>query len=516
MTDDKTRISGTPSSDFPVPENDKTRVSVLRNLNLLDSPNDPVFDDLALLASQICDAPIALISLVDTNRQWFKARVGLEIQETERSIAFCSHAILEPDEIFIVPDTTLDDRFKENPLVTVDPLIRFYMGAPLVTKDGFALGTLCVMDIKPRTLSKEQISALSALRRSVMSEIELRRESERFHRMYIRQAALAEIELAINQPHELQAVLDKVVEVTKRLLPASGGSSLILWEEQSKSLRMRATTIRKKNSPSGKHLMHGEVEATRWIMEHGKPVIVKDIRENPFNSNDIFPDTGFHAFAGVPLVTESETFGVLYALDKKPRSYKDADIRFLSGLASRAATAIHKVKMFEELQRLSIIDELTGVNNRRHFFELARLEFIRAVRYGSALSAIMLDLDHFKKVNDTFGHAKGDTVLKEVIASLREKVRESDLIGRYGGDEFVLLLPNSGLANAIQLAERLRSEIEKMSVGSDENQVNLTITLGVAAVTPKTSSIDDLIESADQAMYAAKSAGRNCVRWPSR
>jgi len=162
-----------PSSP-PTPRNEPKRLEALRRYRVLDTPPEQPFEDLASLASHICGAPIALISLVDEDRQWFKSRVDFAAAETPRDIAFCAHAISGRD-VLVVPDATADRRFAENPMVLRDPKIRFYAGAPLVTSDGYALGTICVMDRKPRTLTPEQTEALRALSRQVVAQLELRR-----------------------------------------------------------------------------------------------------------------------------------------------------------------------------------------------------------------------------------------------------------------------------------------------------------------------------------------------------
>jgi PAS domain S-box-containing protein len=161
----------------PVPQNEAERLAALRECEVLDTESEAAFDDIARLAAYVCQTPVALVSLVDENRQWFKARVGLDSQETPRDVAFCAHAILRPD-LFVVGDAARDPRFAANPLVTAeDPGVRFYAGAPLVTEDGHALGTLCVIDRVARDLTAEQREALRVLAHHASALLELRRRA---------------------------------------------------------------------------------------------------------------------------------------------------------------------------------------------------------------------------------------------------------------------------------------------------------------------------------------------------
>ena len=162
-----------PAADLPPDE--EQRLAALRELELLDTEPEEAFDELVRRAAEATDSPVAVITLVDEARQWFKARVNLELESTDRDLSFCAHAILTPDDLTVVPDTLEDERFADNLLVTEDPNIRFYAGAPIFTPDGYPIGTLCVIDAAPRGLTDEQADSLRDLARTVSREIERRR-----------------------------------------------------------------------------------------------------------------------------------------------------------------------------------------------------------------------------------------------------------------------------------------------------------------------------------------------------
>jgi len=201
-------------------DNEKKRLAVLHQYHILDTPAEAIFDDLASLAAEICDTPIALISLVDAERQWFKSKIGLTISETKRNMAFCDRAILQ-NEPLIVEDARKDPRFAKNLLVTGEPYIRFYAGAPLVTSDGFALGTLCAIDHSPRQLTQKQIIGLQKLSRQVISQIELRQNLvgyERAESLLIAQKEFLELitnNVSVN--HALNAITQKQTETLKTI-----------------------------------------------------------------------------------------------------------------------------------------------------------------------------------------------------------------------------------------------------------------------------------------------------------
>jgi signal transduction histidine kinase len=197
----------------PPPDNEAERLSALCCFEILDTEAEERFDDIVQLLAASLDVPIALVSLVDEGRQWFKARVGLGVCETERDVAFCSHAIVNPHETMVVQDALEDPRFRDNPLVIAEPNIRFYAGAPLVLPEGVAVGTLCAIDRRPRTLSASELHTLEILARQVVYLLELRRKN--FEVDEARKAAeaanVAKVEFLTHISHELRTPVNAVL-----------------------------------------------------------------------------------------------------------------------------------------------------------------------------------------------------------------------------------------------------------------------------------------------------------------
>jgi diguanylate cyclase (GGDEF)-like protein len=312
----------------PLPPDEADRLRSLHNLRVLDTPPEERFDRLTRLARRLFEVPIALVSFVDEHRQWFKSRQGMDVSETPREVAFCAHAILQ-DGIFVVPNAPEDERFKESPLVTAYPNIRFYAGRPVKAPDGARVGTLCIMDHSPREPNHEDLQLLNDL------------------------GALVEEE-----------------------------------------------------------------------------------------------------FRNLELITT---------------------------------------------------DELTGITNRRGFLSIAGHTLALCRRVNRPATLVMLDLDGFKEINDTLGHAAGDKLLRDFSRHLLEAFRDSDVVARLGGDEFCVLLSGTGEEDAARPLDHLRERLEAAARAASAGESPIRFSAGAARYDPaRHDTVDKLLADADRAMYEMK------------
>ena len=242
-----------------------------------------------------------------------------------------------------------------------------------------------------------------------------------------------------------------------------------------------------------------------------QPLIISDVAGFDWQ---IIPPTGWiRSYLGVPILTDGKAAGFVGLYADEIDFFKPKHAEQLKAFADQAAVAIQKAHLFEELNRLATVDGLTGIANRRHFFAQAELEFARQARYGKRLTALMLDIDHFKAINDTHGHAVGDEVLTRVAQICAHSLRKIDQLGRYGGEEFVFLLPETDGEEARAAAERLRQMIAESPLPAGEGQVQITVSIGIATLDPGDDRLDALLKRADLALLRAKQGGRNRVEF---
>jgi diguanylate cyclase (GGDEF)-like protein/PAS domain S-box-containing protein len=474
-----------------LPENESDRLRALQETGLLDTSPEDDFDALVRLASIICETPIALLTLVDSTRQWFKAAVGLGSGgETARSQAFCAHAILHP-EILLVRDALEDPRFADNPSVLGDPNIRFYAGLPLETTDGFRLGTLCVIDRASRELSPAQLEALHLLGRQANKQIDLRRQQHVLEQALV-QGDLVERELRADQG----------------LFHAFMDNSPFLGFMKDTDGRLVYYNRRfAEHFHLGRESGLGKRDDELW-----PPVVAARLRTNDLSVLRQWK----------MMVLEDET-EFCKEIGSRWRSYK-FPFRDSGGREYVAAFSVditadkcaeEQLKRYqqalveanEKLHALAVTDGLTGLLNRRAFESALDHEFAVANRYIRPLTLMIVDIDNFKSINDTFGHEEGDRVLQSIAGMIGRGFRETDIVARYGGEEFGVILPNTPKQSAVESAERLRR-----AVGESTSSVRrITISIGMASLEGTKCSKSSLVRRADEALYQAKREGKDRV-----
>jgi len=327
-------------------------------------------------------------------------------------------------------------------------------------------------------------------------------------------AALHETGLDLTAELNLNALLQSIAERALNLIGGKSSNCYIYRPEL--DLIERVAIAGQDLVLGGKTRRRGEgVVGQVWAT--GAPLLINDYHTWPGRKReyDNFPN---RALVSVPIHWGEEFLGVLNILAYVPHRFTEADRDMLSLFAMQAAIAIRNAKLYNKIEQLSMTDELTGLFNRRGFFQLGEREFERALRFGRPLSALMLDIDHFKRVNDTHGHAGGDQVLRVLADCFRQNTRAIDIAGRYGGEEFALLLPEILQSEAIQIAERLRQSMADLSIpiGSEKGHsspvdISITVSIGVTALSQDGQSLTDLLDRADHALYRAKDSGRNRV-----
>jgi diguanylate cyclase (GGDEF)-like protein len=238
-------------------------------------------------------------------------------------------------------------------------------------------------------------------------------------------------------------------------------------------------------------------------------VVMRKYRPNPAGMNS---QATLQSHLTLPLAIEGEIIGCLSLSSDRPNAFDVQDLQFFSVIGYQMAASLKHFQRFSSLKNIAIYDALTRLYNRRYLEERLGVEAQRSFLTGVPLSVVMVDIDHFKKVNDTFGHAAGDKVLHEIAALLKNSVRKDDVVARYGGEEFILILPGAPLERAAVIAERIRQSIESTTFDLDQAKIHLTISLGVSTFPSHAARTKgELVQMADEALYHAKRTGRNRV-----
>jgi diguanylate cyclase (GGDEF)-like protein/PAS domain S-box-containing protein len=585
----------------PFPDNEQERLDALRSYDILDTEPEAEFDAMVQLAASICETPIAAISLVDQNRQWFKAAKGLGAKETSRDLAFCAHTILQND-LLVVPDALEDERFFDNALVTAEPKIRFYAGAPLITTDGFPLGTICVIDRVPRELNDNQLLALKALSRHIITQLELRLSHRKINQ-YLRElnhtkmmlstlinaspdficfkdgdgrwltANQSGLEMFRLDPKNYQYKTDFQLAVQTHPIYQESFRGCLASDEnawQAHSLTRLEEII---PLPDGGEKFYDVYKIPLFNEDgsrHGLVVLGRDITERKQVEDKLrLASTIFESSSEAMLITDADNniinvnpaftqitgYTVEEVVGQNPRIlssgrqdkmfYREmwhslqkigywqgevwnrrkngeifAEWLTINRVYKADGTVSRYVGFFSDITdkkhaeeliwNHANFDHLTQLPNRRLFRDRLAQEIRNADRAGLSMALLFIDLDRFKEVNDTLGHDAGDGLLLTAASRIRECVRESDTVARYGGDEFTVILSR---ITDIRHAERVARNInQKLAEPFDfyGEMINSSASIGISFYPSDGVEIEQLIKNADQAMYVAKGMGRNC------
>jgi two-component system cell cycle response regulator len=285
--------------------------------------------------------------------------------------------------------------------------------------------------------------------------------------------------------------------------------SIFLWKKETRTFKL-AVSNREFAGHMGE-ISEDDTPLMRDVVESGEIIFIRDIRQSKYQvrTTGVYVDN--YAF-GIPLKMEDKTIGVLNLNGNSAGFFDDHDLSFMRLGAELMARAISNALQYKTIQEIAITDPLTGIYNRRHFFERLRNEFERARRYKTDMTIIMADLDHFKRINDNYGHETGDKVLVSTAEILKKHLRKIDLVARYGGEEFILLLPEISKDKAYNVAERIRKDLESQAHDLGGVKFYVTVSMGVADTKSHgVTTVEDLIRRADEYLYHAKNSGRNVV-----
>lgn len=328
-------------------------------------------------------------------------------------------------------------------------------------------------------------------------------ERQRIQELEVLRATLQDISAELELPRLLKAIVERMVGLMN-----VRDSELAMYHEDTQELEIVVSYLKERDY-TGTIMQLGE-GCMGMVAQTRQSMVIDNYADWEGRSPQYL--ASHTSIVAVPLVSGARLLGVLAVGDEAAqRKFNHRDMQLLEMFAQQAVIAIQNAELFSEVQRLATIDPLTGILNRRSFFERAMQEFTRSRRYHTPLSLVMLDLDHFKKINDTFGHLIGDKALSEISRTCAAQIRASDFVGRYGGEEFVVLLPETSLEGALSIAQRLCETIRDVTIESKQGLVKVTASVGVAELMEDYASLDVLLEHADAALYRAKQAGRNRV-----
>jgi diguanylate cyclase (GGDEF)-like protein len=462
------------------------RLATLRSLQILDTPPEREFDAIVNLARDLLGSQIALISLIDDHRQWFKARVGLGPRETPREHAFCAHAIRQND-MLLVADARSDSRFAANPLVTGDPNIRFYAGMPVRAKHPIdeariPIGTLCVIGDAPRDLDDAEQNTLRALASIVETLIDARVTAIGATRLAADYQQAVE---RLDRSHRLFRHAERMAHIDAWHLTLADNN--IMWSE-------------------GTFAIHGVPPTEAVSLEAALDYYPAKARAA---IEAAVADT---IKTGLPFDVELDFHD---AQDRSLRIRAIGELETTDGEPAAIAGVLQDVTaryvMEQKLRELAETDELTRIASRSRFNAFLDGEIAVARDTGSPLALLLIDLDHFKEVNDRCGHAAGDDLLRLMASRLRASYLDNSFAARLGGDEFVMVVTcPKALADLPGLLRRMLPDLRHI-VSCAGVSIRVSATIGAAWLGEGVETRGELLQRADEALYEAKRRQRGAA-----
>jgi diguanylate cyclase (GGDEF)-like protein len=498
--------------------------------------------NLVRLAAYACQTPVATIAIpenAENNLSHHSISFGSNMPDGEEA-PFCFYARHSPS-LLILEDTQSDPRFAKHPLVQGAPHIRFYAGMPLLSSQGHIIGTLCVMDYLPRKLDPEQQQALTLLAQQagiplqmhnqlvrtkakletakaqievLQSEFQLQQERiKSLERESQDTQLLNQLGIALQTSTTFEKAYQAIAPLLPQLLPDFAGCLFVgletQWNIAQSVLEWGNRTL---TQPTEIHLdsCHALISEQTSDRQH----ISSDLSRTSEYSlccdrKQTSQEPQLFCF---PLRHEDDMLGVLHLYATSSQAFSEDRHLFVEKIVNQLTIAFRNFKLLQTLKLKSIRDPLTGLFNRRYFEEILERLLIRGDRGSYTVSLILLDIDHFKRVNDTFGHPAGDAVLRDLGVFLKGSFRPTDIVCRYGGEEFAIILPTCSIEIAEQRAEKLRRGIQYLVMAHQgQNLGKVTISAGVAVFPNHASTLSSLVEAADRALYQAKMLGRDRI-----
>ncbi|MCX8132208.1 MAG: diguanylate cyclase [Clostridia bacterium] len=354
-----------------------------------------------------------------------------------------------------------------------------------------------------------RVNTLLTLRSSVKFSITNARKLEMEWTSRLLAERLNDFTRTLSSTLEVGEVAKRVLESIQDIVPFE--QALIVLKDRGRFavIANRGWVDSEKNAQNGFEI--NESHVLKAVLDSEKPVIIGNT-ENDAAYRDFVLNTGIRSFICIPMIYNYQVSGIIALGHSQVNVFSDYLGELVFNFAGQAGIAFENAKLFEDIRKLATTDGLTGLFNRRHFFELAENEFERSCREHQPLSLIMMDIDNFKKINDNYGHRFGDQVLKSVAQLCIESMNNNGLIGRYGGEEFIILLSGMTAEEALQFAEKIRKSVEYHRIQNEKDEnIKVTVSLGLCSLKESTGSLNTIIEAADNALYEAKKAGRNRV-----